>query len=355
MSRLLIATVLLACLPLSAQDTKQFVLAANRAGIIELLDPVSLETLSRIHIELPTDSVGLNGTSANEDGSMIYVEGPMADHPSGCCSLYSIDLATLRMNRVESIAGRGSGIKGMSNDRLHTSPDGHWLFGVRSFRGPALDVYDRAQRTTVRQLMPTGLDGDWSAGGDWSGDEFYFFASKHDGSSARLWKVLPDTTDLGAGVAVESFVQPSGCKASAFVNEQFVVDGKGVFIYEAFGFILDRRVDCPNVVPGGAWEIDPSTGHLIRQIAPDLHFSVLIPDGEKSVLYGLSSAGPHWDSPAELVRIDARDGQILQSRTLDTGRWNISIAPLRQTPKGDVQEIQDPESKVHEINQIDPR
>src|SRR5467141_4050954 len=117
MSRLLIATALLTWSVVSAQDTKQFVLAANRAGVVELLDPISLQTLSRIHIDLPPNSVGVNGTSANADGSMIYVEGPDADDSNGCCSLYSIDLATLRMNQAASIAGRGSGIKGMSNDR----------------------------------------------------------------------------------------------------------------------------------------------------------------------------------------------------------------------------------------------
>src|SRR6267378_3847424 len=83
MSRLIIATALLTCSVVSAQDTKQFVLAANRAGVVELLDPSSLQTLSRIHIDLPPHSVGLNGVSANADGSMIYVEGPIADE-SNC-------------------------------------------------------------------------------------------------------------------------------------------------------------------------------------------------------------------------------------------------------------------------------
>jgi hypothetical protein len=75
MSRLLIATVLLACSVVSAQDTKQFVLAANRAGVVELLDPISLQALSRIHIDLPPNSAGLNAVSANPDGSMIYAKG----------------------------------------------------------------------------------------------------------------------------------------------------------------------------------------------------------------------------------------------------------------------------------------
>jgi hypothetical protein len=355
MSRLLIATILLACSVVSGQVTKQFVLAANRAGVVELIDPISLQTVGRMHIDLPPNSVGLNGVSANADGSMIYVEGPIADEPNGCCSLYSIDLATLQMNQAASIARSGLGIKGMGNDRLHFSPDGHWVFGVRNFRGPALDLYDLIQGNIVRKLTPTGLEGDWIASGDWSADNFYLYALKNDGSAARLWMASPDTTDLGAGLAVESFVQPSGCNASSFALEQIVGIGNDLFIYEAFGFKLDRRAECPNVIAGGAWEIDPSTGHLLRQIAPDLHFSVLIPDRDESVLYGLSNGGPNWEYPIKLVRIDASDGQILQTRTLGTDHWSISIAPLRLAPTGDVQVIQDSQSKAHESNRIDPR
>ena len=347
MSRLIIATALLTCSVVSAQDTKQFVLAANRAGVVELLDPSSLQTLSRIHIDLPPHSVGLNGVSANADGSMIYVEGPIADEPNGCCSLYSIDLATLRMNQAALIGGRDSGIrrdsgiKGMSNDRLHRSPDGHWLFGVSNFRGPALNVYDLVQGSIVRQLMPTGLEGDWFASGAWSGDHFYFYVSKEDGSSARLWMVSPSTTDLGEGVAVDPIAHAPGCSPHSFALEDIVATRNNLFVYERFGFLGDRRVGCSNLIAGGAWQINSSNGQSLHPVALDLHFSVLIPDREEPVLYGLSSGGPNWEFPVKLVRIDARDGQVLQSRTLDTDRWNISIAGLRLAPEGDVQVIQD--------------
>jgi len=350
MSRLLIATVFLACSVVSAQDSKQFVLAANRAGVVELLDPISLQTVSRIHIDLPPNSVGLNGVSANADGSMIYVEGPIADDPNGCCSLYSIDLATLRMNQTASIAGSDSAIrrdlriKGMSNDRLHVSPDGHWVFGVRNFPGPALDVYDLVQGTMVRQLMPTGLEGHWLASGAWSGDHFYFYVSRNGGSSARLWMVLPSTNDLGDGVAVDPVAHVPGCPPHSFALEEVAVTGNDLFVYEAFGFIGDRRIECSNLIPGGAWLVDSSNGHLLHHVAPDLHFSVLIPDREDPVLYGLSSGGPNWEFPVKLVRIDARNGEVLQTRTLDTDCWNISVAPLRLAPRGDVQVIQTRES-----------
>jgi hypothetical protein len=349
MSRLLIAIVFLACSVASAQETKQFVLAANRGGVVELLDPVSLQTFSRIHIDLPPNSVGLNEVSASADGSMIYVEGPMADDPTGCCSLYSIDLATLRMNLAAPLAGRSAEFKGMSNDRLQRSPDGHWLFGVRNFGGPALDVYDLVQGKIVRQLMPAGLDGDWVARGDWSGDHFYFYVSKHDGSSARMWVVSPATIELGEGIVVGAVAQSPGCPPNSYVPENIAASGNNLFIYEAFGFIGDRRAGCSNLMQGGAWLIDSSNGRLLHHAAPELHFSVLLSGGGEPVLFGFSNGGPNWEFPVKLVRMDARDGQVLQTRTLDTDRWNISIASLRLAPTGDVQAIQDRQSKAHEI------
>jgi hypothetical protein len=347
MYRLLITAVLLACSPVTAQDTEQFILAARRSGVIELIEPASLNTLGRIHVDFPLGDVVLNEVSASANGSTIYVEGPIAGNSGGgCCSLYSIDLPTLRIEETASIAAspfpRSEQLKIMRNDRVHRSPDGHWLFGVKSFPSPALDVYDAVQGIFVRQLVPAGLEGDWHPTGTWSGDRFYLYASKGDGSAARLWIVSPDTTDLGAGVAVEPFVHPSGCNASSFASEQIAASGNALFIYEAFGFILDRRAGCPNLIPGGAWEIDPSNGRLLRQITPELHFSALVSDKVEPVLYGLSNGGQEWKDPVQLVSIDARDGKVLQLRTLDRDFWHISIAALRKAPRGDVRVIQDP-------------
>jgi hypothetical protein len=346
MHRLLFPAILLACSSVSAQDAKQFILAASRSGVIELIDPVSLQTLGRIHVDLSRDGVFLNEVSASADGSTIYVQGPIARHPNGCCSLYSIDLATLRIGEASSIAGSpGPGneqFKRMRNDRVHRSPDGHWLLGVKSFPSPALDVYDAAHEILVRQLTPAGLEGDWHFAGIWSGDRFYLYGSKIDGSSARLWSVTPDTTDLGAGVKVELSEHPAGCDATSFTFAQIASAKNYLFIFEAFGFKLDRRNACRNFIPGGAWEIDPSDGRLLRQIDPELHFAALVSDKEEPVLYGLSNGGPEWEFPVQLVRIDAGTGLVLQSRILDTDIWNISIGALRMAPTGDVRVTQVP-------------
>jgi hypothetical protein len=354
MFRVSAIAALLACSTLLAQDSRNMILAASRSGVVELINPSTLETVGRIHFDLGPRSAGLNGASASADGSVLYVEGPIQTEPHGCCSLYSIELATLQMKVAASIAGSSSrksfvvsdglvylatalthnGIASdMSNDRLHLSPDGRWLFGVKSFRGPALDVYDVARGQVVRQLTPEGLEGDWWPTGTWSGDRFYLYAANGTGSG-RLWTVSPETTQLGAGAAIAPFGRLSGCTDQS--SKAIVASAGNLFIYEEFGFKVDRRNECAGRVPGGAWVVDPATGQLTRQIAPNLHFSAVLSDRTGSELYGLSAEDPNWELPAELVRMDTSDGRILQSRHLGPGFWRIAVAPLRIVPSGDV-------------------
>jgi hypothetical protein len=187
--------------------------------------------------------------------------------------------------------------------------------------------------STIHHLVPTGLEGDWWPSGTPSGGRFYFYAAKGDGSAARLWTVSADTAVLGPGIAVETFGQVPGCSQSRL--EEITAAGGSLFVYEAFGFKIDRRNTCQTLIPGGAWQLDPGTGRLLRQIAPHLHFSALIPDRVEPVLYGLAS-GPDWQAPVELVRIDARDGRVVESRLLDVDVWRVATAPLRTAPTGDV-------------------
>jgi hypothetical protein len=153
------------------------ILVAGRSGVVELINPSTLETVGRIQFDFGLQSVGLNGVSVSADGSLLYVEGPIPNEPNGCCVLYSVELATLQAKVAASFFGSRSrnafvvsdglvyaamaltpkGIpREMSNDRLHLSPDGRWLFGVKSFRGPTLDVYDVGRGQVVRQLTRKG-------------------------------------------------------------------------------------------------------------------------------------------------------------------------------------------------------
>ena len=357
MRRILFVVILLSGFGLRAQDLKNSVLAARRGGVIEVIDPLTLKTVSRIHFDVPAGSAGLDGAFGSADGTAIYVEGPITGLPNnsgGCCFLYSVDLATLQTKKVAGIWGSQSRqafvisngvvyrtaelstsgtIAGTDADQLYLSPAGHDLFGVGRFRGPALDIYDLVHGSAIHHLVPTGLEGNWWPSGAVSGERFYFYAAKSDGSAARLWTASADTAELGPGVAVETFGQIPGCMQSRL--EEITAAGGRLFVYEAFGFKIDRRNTCHTQIPGGAWPLDPGTGRLLRQIAPDLHFSALIPDRVEPALYGLAS-GPNWQAPVKLVRIDARDGRVMESRLLDADFWRIATASLRATPTGDV-------------------
>jgi hypothetical protein len=70
--------VLLACSVVHAQDLKTYLLAARRSGAVEIIDPASLSTISRIPFDLPPKSVGLNGVSASADGATLYPRGRKA-------------------------------------------------------------------------------------------------------------------------------------------------------------------------------------------------------------------------------------------------------------------------------------
>ena len=133
---------------------------------------------------------------------------------------------------------------------------------------------------------------------------------------------------------VAAFGRVPGCAEQA--SGSIAASAGRLFVYEAFGFKTDRRNRCAGEVPGGAWGEDPATGQATIHAAPDLHFSALISDRAGSALYGLSAEDANWERPAKLVRIDPRDGGVVQSRHLDPGFWRIAIAPLRLVPTGDV-------------------
>ncbi|MGA2596166.1 MAG: hypothetical protein ABSH09_04040 [Bryobacteraceae bacterium] len=352
MFRLYALAALLACSILAAQDSRETILAASRSGIVELIDPATLATVARMHFR--AGPVGLNGISASRDGSSLYVEGPIPGDPKACCVLYSVELATLQVKLAASIPGsrsrnslvisdglvydaatimRNEMPKEMSNERLHLSPDGRWLFGVKSFQGPALDLYDIGRRQVVRRLTAEGLKGDWWPSGAWSGNRFYLYANDADGTG-RLWAVSPESTQLGPGETIAPFGSVSGCSNPS--PRGIAASGGALFIYEEFGFKVDRRNSCKEPVPGGAWMIDPAKGTQARQIAPTRHFSVLFTNLARSELHGLNIESPNWDVPAELVRMDPRDGRILQTRHLDRGFWRVAMAPLRVVPSGDL-------------------
>src|ERR1700733_2300910 len=231
--------VLLGFSEISAQDAKFFILAARRTGVVELIDPETLATAARIHFDLAPGNSGLNGVSASADGSTLYVQGAVPPNPS-CCGLYTVDLATMKTvaTTLEEKYSRPSPLifsdglvysaakllpGGPTHDftiasrnaRFLLSPDGRWLFGIRSFRGPALETFDLKNGMTFRELTPREHGDDSSvangADGVWSGDRFYFYAANGT-KGGRLWTVSPGAEQLGPGVEVAEFGDVAGCR-----------------------------------------------------------------------------------------------------------------------------------------------
>ena len=345
-----------------AQDTKQFILAAHRAGTVDLIDSETLTTVARIHFDLPPRTSGLNGVSATADGSTLYVEGAVPPNP-GCCGIYTVDLATMKTGTTtieEKFSRKNSPLifsgglvypastlmpGGPTNDftiasrnaRLLLSPDGRWLFGIRSFRGPALETFDLKNGAAFRELTPPSQDGSGSnwAHGVWSGDRFYFYAANGT-AGGRLWTVSPGTEQLGSGVDVAAFGDAPGCRQRAPVVRALTAAGGNLFVYEPFGGKSDRSSGCSTELTGGAWVVNTATGQLTKQIASGFHFNRIIADRLGSEIYGLDPGNTNWTGPVRLVRMNARDGSVLKSRTLDPGVCTIATAPLRSPPAGDV-------------------
>ncbi len=319
-----------------------------------MIEPSSLETVARIHFKLRDGNVGLDRVSVSMDGAKLYVDGPIPSDPRGCCVLYSVDLKSLQTSIVASVFGgasrqqfvfsdglvfpvssifAGGSIKEMNDSLLHLSPDGHWLFGVRSYPTPALEVFDRTREAFVREMTPAGSASDGGVSGTWDGDHFYLYAGSKSGRS-RIWKVWPETEQLGAGLVVEKLGQIPGCASNS--DKDIVAAGKKVFLYERFRFIGDRRVTCNAPVPGGVWIIDLASGRPKKRIASAAHFSALIADERRSFLYGWASEGRYGDGPARLLKIDARNGHVVKSRVVESGFLRMAIAPVRFVPTGDV-------------------
>jgi hypothetical protein len=77
---------------LRSQTPGDFVLVARRTGVVEVLDPLTLQTVGQLHFDLHVEKL-----SANPDGTELYVDG----YGSGpCCQHYALDPATLILTEI---------------------------------------------------------------------------------------------------------------------------------------------------------------------------------------------------------------------------------------------------------------
>jgi hypothetical protein len=97
-----------------------------------------------------------------------------------------------------------------------------------------------------------------------------------------------------------------------------------------FSSKADRSATCETAWPGGAWVLDPATGRLTSQIASEFHFNRLISGPSGSTLHGVVLGEAGWDGPVHLVRLDERDGRVLQARTFEPRILQIAIGPLQR-------------------------
>jgi hypothetical protein len=313
---------------LRAQDSRDLIFVARRSGVAEVLNATTLDTLARIHVGFRVERF-----SASADGSKLEIAGYAAG--AGCCKHYMLDPGTGRLKEKPA-----AGYNGNFGDCL-TSPDGHWCFQLKSFRGPALKMVNLEQPGPARVLTPPDLpeessSGTWGASGVWSGAEFYLYVQGPD-NPGFLWNVRPGAETLGAAVKVAPFGEAPDCRTRRLPVWKSIVAAAGnVFLYEPFGSKADRTAVCGAALPGGAWVVDPATGGLRKQIAPEFRFSHVVPDTAGTSLYGVALGVEGWDGPVRIVKLDAREGTPLESRTFDPGVLQIGVGRLQKVPAGDV-------------------
>jgi hypothetical protein len=331
-------------------------LAAHRAGRVELLDPITLESLGSIKV-LPQ----ANGITSNRTGVLFLLDG-LAPEFQGCCALYAVDLKTREMTKLlEPVSGvavspdgqhvltqRGPvGIEVFGTHSLRPepaisrsiapgfysmrfSPDSQLLYGVSNYPIPSLDIFDFEQRKLLRRFtVPRNL----TVRGAWAGSHYYLYG--YDKGVGQLWWVRPDGSVLNEPVKIKF---PDVSPECGLQDQEIFGAGSRLFLYELFGSKLDRRNHCGRKIPGGLFSIDPQTGKILAHLASDFHFASLISSADGKELYGIDVMDPDWTS-AGIVRLDVMTGEVLSKRELTSDVWFIDLAtlPCELVPSGQVE------------------
>src|SRR5581483_12521345 len=246
----------------TAEDAKEFLLAAGRNGTIQIMDPSTLETIATLHVDLPPSSAGLNGVAASPDGQQLYIWGPTATRPNICCYLYAVNMTTLEATVAADIPGSSSyhvwvptpGIiydartllgPNLMNEypeirrdaQMLLSPGHDALAALRSFRGPSIAVFDLRRGTAVQMtpaaLPPENSKGNWAVAGSWSGDKLYVYVSRPD-DPGWVWTLSKDQREMGEGVPAAQFGEMAACARRFPVYKMVVAASGRVYVYEPF-------------------------------------------------------------------------------------------------------------------------
>jgi len=339
--------------PDRARENRTVLLAAHRAGRVEVLDPITLLTLGSIRV-LPL----ANGVTSDRTGVMFLPEG-LAPEFEGCCALYAVDLKTREMTKLlepvfsvvvspdglHVLAQRGN--VGIEAFNVHTlqrepaiprslapgvytlrfSPNGQLLFGVSNFPMPTLDILDFDRRKLVQRFT---VPEDLTLLGAWISDVYYLYGYRK--GTGQLWRVNADNSALEGPVKVDFPDLASECETQ---EQKMLGTRSRLFLYELFGAKGDRRDRCVREIPGGLLSVDPQTGGILGQLAPDIHFGSLILGSDGKELYGIDVREPNWSSVG-LVRLNAITGEVLTRRNLNSDIWFIDLAtvPSELVPNG---------------------
>ena len=342
-----VAILLLLPLVVAQAQDQIVLLAAHRAGRVEVLDPDTLQPLGSIKV-LPL----ADGVTSGPSGTIFLREGLAPDF-DGCCALYALDLKARDMTKLlQPVSGvivspdgehvvtqRGNvGIESFDVRTLQReppipcstapgvyelrfSPDGRLLFGASNFPSPTLDVLNFSERKLVRRFhLPQGL----TILGAWVGNDYYLYGYRQ--ATGQLWRVKAEGSALEIPVKI-SF--PDAAPKCELHDQALLGAGSRLFLFEQFGGKLDRRAGCTKGVPGGVFTVDPQTGRMITHLASELHFAQLIASADGKELYGVDVSDPSWTSVA-LVRLNAATGQPLAKRDLASDVWYIDLATIPQ-------------------------
>jgi hypothetical protein len=351
---LTVQILILAAAPAFAEDPLA-VLAAARAGHIRIFN-AALEPMTTIGVNQPVESV-----TASPDGRRLYIAQEGQATPGVCCGLFSLELETRKMCFLAAPAmfgapspdgrflftqgahgvdvfdastlSRLSTMKAPGAYNLQPSPDGRWLLGVTNSPKPSLDLFDMKARAMVRRVpLPAG-----PVTGAWAGDRFYLFDYSVEGAPVKgwLWSVNPESGELSPARPLDLPDLHGGCNEPVLLMLAGAPDR--LFLAEAFGFKVDRRLACPGAARGGVYAIQPSTGR-VRHIAPAVSVNrmVVSPDGRD--LYLIHSSSPSPLSNARLLHIDTASSRVVHDIALETGDWNLALAhiPPALIPRGNV-------------------
>jgi len=344
-----------------ARDYRTVLLAARRAGEVEVLDPVTLQSLGSIRV-LPQ----ANGVAGDSTGVLFLQEG-LAPEFRGCCALYALDLKTREMTKLldpvshvtvspdgeHVLTQRGPlGIEVFSVRTLQRepaiprsiapgvytlrfSPDGRMLFGVSNFPAPTLDILDFGRRKLVQRFT---VSQDLTVLGAWVSNAYYLYG--YGKGTGQLWRVNADNSALEGPVRIDFPDLALGCKMQV---QKILGAGGRLFLYELFGSKGDRRDGCGRKIPGGLFSVDPQTGGILAHLAPDFHFASLISSADGKELYGVDVRDPTWTS-AGVVRLNAVTGEVLAKRNLSSDVWIIDLVtvPSELVPSGPVEATTNP-------------